>query len=45
LLALLMAFAIVFHLTRREYPNALFNAILGVLVAVIAYGRVVVSPL
>lgn len=45
LLALLMAFAIVFHITRHEYPNIVFNAILGVLVAVIAYGRFVVSPL
>jgi uncharacterized membrane protein YphA (DoxX/SURF4 family) len=45
LLALLMAFAIVFHFPRREYPNIVFNAILGVLVAVIAYGRLVASPL
>jgi uncharacterized membrane protein len=44
-LALLMVFAIVFHFTRREYPNIVFNAIVGVLVAVIAYGRFVVSPL
>jgi hypothetical protein len=34
----------VFHLTRREYPNIVFNAILGVLSALIAYGRFVVSP-
>jgi uncharacterized membrane protein len=45
LLALLMAFAIVFHFPRREYPNIVLNAILGVLVAVIAYGRLVGSPL
>jgi len=44
-LTLLMAFAIVFHFTRREYPNIVFNAILGALVAVIAYGRFVASPL
>jgi len=45
LLALLMAFAIVFHFPRREYPNIVFNAILGILVAAIAYGRFVASPL
>jgi uncharacterized membrane protein YphA (DoxX/SURF4 family) len=38
-LVLLMLGAIVFHIRRREYPNVGFNAILGVLAAVIAWGR------
>jgi uncharacterized membrane protein YphA (DoxX/SURF4 family) len=38
-LVLLMLGAIVFHVGRREYPNVGFNAILGVLAAVIAWGR------
>jgi len=42
MLAVLMACAIAFHLTRREFPHMAFNAILGVLVTAIAYGRFVV---
>jgi uncharacterized membrane protein len=42
--ALLMACAIVFHFTRREFPHIAFNAILGVLASAIAYGRFVLSP-
>jgi uncharacterized membrane protein YphA (DoxX/SURF4 family) len=38
-LVALMLGAIVFHVRRREYPNVGFNAILGVLAAVIAWGR------
>ena len=38
-LVLLMLGAIVFHLRRREYPNVGFNAVLGVLAGVIAWGR------
>jgi len=38
-LVVLMLGAIVFHVRRREYPNVGFNAILGVLAAVIAWGR------
>ncbi len=38
-LVVLMVGAIVFHLTRREYPNIGLNAFLGVLAAVIAWGR------
>ena len=38
-LVLLMLGAIVFHVRRREYPNVGFNAVLGVLAAVIAWGR------
>jgi len=45
LLAVLMAFAIVFHLVRREYPNLAVNAVLGILAALVAYGRYVLVPL
>ena len=38
-LVLLMIGAIVFHLRRREYPNIGLNIVLGVLAAVIAWGR------
>ena len=38
-LVLLMLGAIVFHLMRREYPNIGLNAVLGVLAAVVAWGR------
>jgi uncharacterized membrane protein YphA (DoxX/SURF4 family) len=38
-LVLLMLGAIVFHVRRREYPNVGFNAVLGVLAGVIAWGR------
>ncbi len=38
-LVLLMLGAIVFHIRRREYPNVGFNAVLGVLAGVIAWGR------
>jgi uncharacterized membrane protein HdeD (DUF308 family) len=31
--------AIVFHVRRREYPNIGLNAVLGVLSAVVAWGR------
>jgi hypothetical protein len=33
-----------FHMTRREYPNAIFNVCLGVFAFAVAYGRFVVSP-
>ena len=45
MLTILMACAIVFHFTRREFPHIAFNAILGVLAGAIAYGRFVLSPL
>jgi len=38
-LVLLMMGAIVFHIRRREYPNVGFNAVLGVLAGLIAWGR------
>ena len=45
-LAVLMAFAIVFHAPREgEGRNIVLNAILGVMAALIAYGRFVVAPL
>jgi|SRR5579859_4244703 len=43
-LVILMASAVVFHSRRREYPNVVFNLILLVLSAVIAYGRLVLVP-
>jgi uncharacterized membrane protein YphA (DoxX/SURF4 family) len=45
-LAILMVFAVVFHLRRSgESANAVFNAILGILAAAVAIGRFVVAPL
>ncbi len=38
-LVLLMLGAIVLHVRRREYPNIGFNVVLGVLAAVVAWGR------
>lgn len=38
-LVLLMVFAIVFHATRREWPNIALNIVLGALAAIVAYGR------
>lgn len=45
MLALLMLFAIIFHILRREWPNTIGNAVLGILAVIIAYGRFVVAPL
>ena len=39
-----MVFAIAFHVSRREAPNTIFNAILGLLAFAVAFGRIVVSP-
>jgi uncharacterized membrane protein len=44
LLGVIVALAFVFHLSRREYPNAAFNALLAVLAFAVAFGRFVVSP-
>jgi hypothetical protein len=38
-LVVLMLGAIVFHVRRREYPNIGLNAVLGVLAAIVAWGR------
>ena len=45
LLAVMMVLAAGFHLTRGEYPNIVFNLILGALAAFVAYGRWVIAPL
>ena len=45
LLALLMLLAAGFHLPRREYPNIVFNLILFLMAAFVAYGRFVIAPL
>jgi hypothetical protein len=44
-LALIMVLAIGFHLTRGEYPNIVFNFVLLVIAAIIAYGRFMMAPL
>jgi len=38
-LVVLMLGAIVVHVRRREYPNIGLNAVLGVLAAIVAWGR------
>ena len=43
-LAVLMVFAIIFHVTRREFPNIVLNVILGLLAAFIAWGRFIAAP-
>jgi len=43
-LALIMLLAAAFHLTRREYPNIVFNLILFALASFVAYGRFVLVP-
>ena len=45
LLAIVMLLAAGFHLTRGEYPNIVFNLILGALAAFVAYGRWRMAPL
>lgn len=44
LLAVVMLLAAGFHLTRGEYPNIVFNLILGAPAAFIAYGRWRMAP-
>lgn len=44
LLAVVMLLAAVFHLTRGEYPNIVFNVILGALAVFVAYGRWRMAP-
>jgi len=43
-LAALMVFALVFHIARHEMPNVAFNAVLGILAAFVAYGRIILAP-
>jgi len=40
-LVIVMALAAIYHLTRREYPNIVFNLVLLAIAAFIAYGRFV----
>jgi uncharacterized membrane protein YphA (DoxX/SURF4 family) len=44
-LAAIMLLAGVFHAARREYPAIIFNTVMLVLAAFVAYGRFVVVPL
>jgi len=44
LLGVVMVLAIGFHISRREPPNAIFNAVLGLLAFAVAYGRFIASP-
>ena len=43
-LVALMLLAILFHISRGEYPNVLFNVVLLVLAAFVAYGRWALVP-
>ena len=40
-LVALMVVATIFHVTRREWPNVVFNLLLGALAAFVAYARFV----
>ncbi|MCQ3976990.1 MAG: DoxX family protein [Anaerolineae bacterium] len=44
-LALIMLFAIIFHVTRREPQAIVFNLVLLVLAGFVAYGRFTLVPL
>jgi uncharacterized membrane protein YphA (DoxX/SURF4 family) len=44
-LVAMMLLAMLFHVTRREWPNIGPNFILGVLAFAVAYGRLVIEPL
>jgi uncharacterized membrane protein YphA (DoxX/SURF4 family) len=44
MLGLVMIFAIAFHARRREMPNIVLNAILGVVALVVAVGRFFIEP-
>jgi uncharacterized membrane protein YphA (DoxX/SURF4 family) len=44
-LVTIMALAAVFHITRREWPNVVFNLVLGALAGFVAYARYVAVPL
>jgi len=45
MLAFLMSCAAIYHVPRREWPNIGGNVFLGVLAAVLVYGRFIVEPL
>ena len=38
-LAVLMVGAFIYHIPRHEYPNLIFNTVLGILAGVVAWGR------
>ena len=44
-LALVMAGAVIYHVTRGEFQNILFNVILAALLVFVAYGRSRLAPL
>ena len=44
-LVAMMLLAMLFHLTRREWPNIGLNLVLGALAFAVAYGRLVIEPL
>lgn len=43
-LALVMLFAAIFHIGRREVPNTVVNFVLFLVAAFVAYGRFVIFP-
>ena len=43
-LVAMMLLAVVFHFTRREWPNIGLNIVLGALAFAVAYGRSVIEP-
>jgi putative oxidoreductase len=43
-LVAMMLLAILFHITRREWPNIGLNIVLGALGFAVAYGRLVIEP-
>ena len=45
LLAVVMMLATIFHVQRKEYQNIVFNLVLGLVAAFVAYGRYFISPL
>ena len=44
-LVAMMLLAMLFHITRREWPNIGLNFVLGALAFAVAYGRLVIEPL
>ena len=44
-LVAIMVMAALFHMTRREWPNVVFNLVLGAFAAFVAYARFVAVPL
>ena len=43
-LVAMMLLAMLFHITRREWPNIGLNLVLGALAFAVAYGRLVIEP-